>query len=293
MKYVQYEVNAFTAGSRNGQAAGVVLNADGLNGVQMLKIARTAGFTETAFVSASDDGVEADFRLRFFTVAGEIDLCGHATIASWYLMHQRGLISGNYVQQTKAGNLGVRISDDGLANGSLVCMEQAKATFYEKFGTNLQLLSMLGIDANDLSPKLVPQIVSTGIRDLFVALKHQSAVSRLRPKLAEIIAFSDRYDTSSVHVFSLYSKDNPAIASARNFAPIDGIDEEAATGTSNGGLLCYLKQYGALEPMTEYLIEQGEAMGRLSHIFGRFADDGTVWIGGKATVVGKRIIDVV
>jgi predicted PhzF superfamily epimerase YddE/YHI9 len=80
-----------------------------------------------------------------------------------------------------------------------------------------------------------------------------------------------------------------SIASARNFAPVDGIDEEAATGTSSGALLCYLQKYGRLPQQDMYRIEQGEAMGCLSYIYGTFVDN-IVWVGGNAEVAQQTAL---
>ena len=53
---------------------------------------------------------------------------------------------------------------------------------------------------------------------------------------------------------------------ARNFAPLYDIDEEAATGTSNGALVYYLYRHGLVEPDKVYTVVQGEKMGRPSMI---------------------------
>jgi predicted PhzF superfamily epimerase YddE/YHI9 len=52
-------------------------------------------------------------------------------------------------------------------------------------------------------------------------------------------------------------------------------------------LLCYLKRQGALPEQDTFRIEQGEAMGRLSYIYGLFKE-GIVWIGGKAEVMNRK-----
>jgi PhzF family phenazine biosynthesis protein len=277
-----YEVHAFTANGENGQPAGVVVDADDLDVAQMETITREAGFTETAFVSTS---ASETYRVRFFSTENELDLCGHATIATWSLLLEKGLVlPGKHTQETGAGPLGIEMLDNGL-----VFMQQADPIFSEKFGTQ-EVASLLGLDATDIRQDLPSQIVYTGIRDLFVPVVSKDVLPTVDADLERIIEFSRQHDISAVHVFSIYEA-GESIVSARNFAPIDGIDEEAATGTSNGGLLCYLREYKQLPDDKEvYQAEQGEVMGQLSHIFGKFATDGSVWIGGKASVVGQRSI---
>lgn len=273
MPHTINQVNAFTAGGKNGNPAGVVLDAGELSEEQMLGIAARAGFSETAFVSASK---QATYKVRFFTPTEEVDLCGHATIATWSFMHEQRIIpAGSYTQETLAGILGISVGDDGL-----VFMEQAEAEFYDVIPAS-SVAPLLGIAANELHPSLKSQIVSTGLRDLLVPLKDNSVLARMRPEFGLITDFSKRHNLTGLHVFSL--KDGPgSIADTRNFAPAVGIPEECATGTSNGALLCYLKQHNALPDQPIYGIEQGKAMNKLSYIHGKFVDE-KVWIGGRAT----------
>lgn len=272
-----YIVNAFTAHGEHGNPAGVVLDAEDLNENQMLSIAQQVGLSETAFVSESS---QADKRVRFFTSNEEVDLCGHATIATWSLLKALGRITnGNYSQQTLAGILGISVQDD------ITFMEQAPAVFSETV-PRAEVASLLGITIDDLHPSLQPQMVSTGLKDVMVPVKNKEILALLQPQTEAIKAFSNEHDSYSLHVFALTSGDS--LASARNFDPAHGIPEECATGTSNGGLLCYLKQLGVLPAQEMYRIEQGEAMGGLSYIYGKFADE-TVWIGGNATILHSTV----
>lgn len=107
-------VNSFTENGTGGNPAGVVLHADHLSNEEKLQIAQAVGYSETAFVSLDD---EADFELSFFTITGEVDFCGHATLAAFSTMYQDGIITeGKYLQRTKAGLLVVTIE----ANGHIV-----------------------------------------------------------------------------------------------------------------------------------------------------------------------------
>lgn len=281
MMHTLYEVNAFTANGENGNPAGVVLHADELSEQQMQAIATQAGFVETAFVSMHKDATR---ELRFFTQTNEVDLCGHATIASWALMHQKGgLPGGNYTQQTKAGLLGVTVMESGL-----VFMEQNPANFYEEVPIST-ISPLVGADENVFHDSLKPQIISTGIRDLFIPVREKAALAQLAPDLPEIKKFSIEHDISGLHFFALL-EGSESIASTRNFAPADGIDEEAATGTSSGALLCYLREKGLLPEQEIYRIEQGESMGQLSYIYGKFVDD-IVWVGGATTLIRESAIE--
>lgn len=275
MKTTVYHVNAFTANFKADNPAGVVLDAGNLNDKEMLAVAKEVGFSETAFVSKSE---EATKRLRFFTPKEEVNLCGHATIASWSLMHQHNLVDrGISTQETLAGLLKVEVGADGL-----IFMEQAKATFFE--GVEPEIVApILGIKPTDVNGLFKPQVVSTGLKDLIVILNSEKVLNSLVPDFEAMTTFSKDHGITGMHVLCLLDE-HPSLAAARNFAPLFGIDEESATGTSNGAFLCYLKKYDSLPLQDQYRIEQGKSMGQTSYIYGRFEND-TVWIGGNATVM--------
>ena len=94
MRY--YIVDAFTSQPFGGNPAGVViLDSDSFPEDElMLKIAAELRYSETAFVRC--DG-EKDFTIRYFTPKAEVELCGHATIASFFLLHKKGQIGRAHV----------------------------------------------------------------------------------------------------------------------------------------------------------------------------------------------------
>jgi PhzF family phenazine biosynthesis protein len=69
--------------------AGVVWNSENLSEEQMREVAEKVGFNETAFPLKSN---KADIRIRYFTPGHEINLCGHATMATIYSLKTNGLL---------------------------------------------------------------------------------------------------------------------------------------------------------------------------------------------------------
>lgn len=275
-----YVVSAFTSNGMGGNKAGVVLDADRLTVDQMQTIAQTLTYSETAFVSKS---TTSTYKVRFFTPTTEVDLCGHATIATWSLLFQKGLIKhGMYAQETLAGDLGIKVQEDGS-----VFMQQAIPKFLGNVSIE-EIMPVLGIDETGFETVLAPQVVSTGLSDLLVPVRTKEVLMNLQPDLEKMIILSKKYDVIGLHVFAI---DNDGTATARNFAPRVGINEEPATGTSNSALLCYLKKYGQLEEKDMYRVEQGKNMGQPSAILGTFID-GRVWIGGQAAIRDKRTVKI-
>ena len=107
-----YVVDAFTRSENGGNAAGVVIDADKLSEAAMSKIASDLGFSETAFVLPSS---VAGLRVRFFTPSGEIEMCGHATIATYHLLGEEGRITpGKQTMETMSGILNINYEETGM-----------------------------------------------------------------------------------------------------------------------------------------------------------------------------------
>src|SRR5699024_11558973 len=84
-----YHYDAFSKEPDKGNPAGVVLNGDELSEAEMQEIDFKVGFNETAFPVKSD---VADLRIRFLTPGHEMNLCGHATMATVYALKSKGLL---------------------------------------------------------------------------------------------------------------------------------------------------------------------------------------------------------
>lgn len=259
MRVKVYTVNSFAKSINGGNSAGVVLNADGLSDVEMKKIAGVVGFSETAFVMKSD---LADFMVRFFTPNEEVDFCGHATIAVFHTISSKGYIkSGRYSQETKAGILDVQVMED------LSIMMNQNIPSYHEIIEKQEIADSLNITVDEMLENLPVQIVSTALRDILVPIKSLDILNSINPDFKKVENISSKYNTVGYHIFTLESL-NESNAHCRNFAPLYGIPEESATGTSNGALACYLYKYGKLkhDHITNISIEQGYSMERPSEI---------------------------
>ncbi|WDV47190.1 PhzF family phenazine biosynthesis protein [Clostridiaceae bacterium M8S5] len=277
-------INAFAKTSKGGNPAGVVLNADNLSVKDMKKTASILGLSETAFVMKSDC---ADFKVRFFTPNNEVDLCGHATIGTFSVLLNEGCISvGCYTQETKAGVLKVEVKADAS-----IMMEQNKPKFYETVDKK-EIAKSLNIKHSDIVEDLPIQIVSTGLRDIIIPIKNIKILDEIKPSIDQVAEISRKYDVGGYHIFTLDSS-RKEDAYCRNFAPLYGINEESATGTSNGALACYLYKHKKFRNK-DFVFEQGYAMNMQSEILvilNVVGDEITaVKVGGKAlNLISKEI----
>jgi len=242
-------VNAFIDGSKGGNPAGVVLEADNLSHKQKLSVAKQVGLSETAFVSTSK---VADYKLDFYTPTRQIAHCGHATIAVFSYLAQLGQIeSGWYSKETIDGNRKILIKD-GLAY-----MEQLAPKFIsvEKYHSNI--LDSINISEQQLAS--TPMVVDTGNRFLIIGLENQHTLSRLMKDTVAIETISEELNLIGYYIFTTETNKAGRDASTRMFAPRYGIDEEAGTGMAAGPLASYLYDVLGIRKK-QFNIEQGYLM---------------------------------
>ena len=278
-----YIVDAFTEQRFSGNQAGVALLAPGEDFPPeevMKALAGELKHSETVFVRPLDGG---GFHLRYFTPADEVELCGHATVAAFTALRERkGLAQGEYPVKTLAGEISIGVSSDA------VWMDMASPKVLRRFGEEERsaLYAAYGLDEADRPRDLMPAIVSTGLADILLPVTPE-ALDRAVQNRAEVLRLSEHYDVVGFHLFCM---DEAHTARCRNFAPRYEIDEEAATGTSNGALAWLLYEAGKVREGEENSFLQGQAMGKPSRICSRLTvKDGrpNIRVGGPAVVSMK------
>ena len=273
MRY--FIVDAFTDKAFGGNSAGVVL-LDGETFPEdslMLKIAAELRYSETAFIRQHS---EREFTIRYFTPAAEVELCGHATIASFALLHRKGLAIGRCLCHTLAGDLSVEA-------GEQVMMQMATPRIVKTITETEEIYQALGI--KNYSPAMPVQIVYSGLPDFMIQIPDVDSLQALKPDMDAITEITKRHQAVSFHVFA-FSNDGYT-AHVRDFAPLYDIPEESATGTANGALTYYLQQCGCLVAEAECAFLQGEAMGRPSVVATNIHSDGNTYVGGTAAIVAE------
>ena len=275
-------VDAFTTQKFSGNQAGVALlgEEDWPEEHFMQALAAELKHSETAFVKANGD---KSFQVRYFTPEGEVDLCGHATIATFTVLREEGIIPpGLYNASTLAGELAIRVSADSVWMDMAPPVEARTFTDEEA----AEIYAAYGLTLADNPEGYQPKAVSTGLCDILLPVKSQEALERAVQDEAEVTRLSKHYEVVGVHMF-WPCLDGSATCHCRNFAPLYAIPEEAATGTSNGALTYYLYKYGKVQPGVENRFVQGEHMGKPSEILSRLEAEGAavkVLIGGRAVI---------
>jgi PhzF family phenazine biosynthesis protein len=226
-----YHVDVFTGELFAGNPAGVCILPAFLADRTMQKIAVENRHSNTAFVVARADG---DFDLRWFTPKVEDDLCGHATLASAYVLALREHSVWPVRFHTRSGVLTVAQNQDGQSHDSPNQVSQSQDTFEMDFParppqpceTPVDLLRALG-----LKTALV-----TKSRDYLVVVDQAEHVRALSPDIAALA----KLDAGSGTMVTAPG-DGDVDYVCRFFAPSIGIDEDPATGSIH----CTLAPYWA------------------------------------------------
>lgn len=289
MKIKVKKVNAFTNSTCGGNPAGVVLHSPNLTDKQMSYISKKLMVSETAFVFPS---TKADFKLRFFSPELEVDLCGHATIATFFTMALENYFpeKNNKIvtQETKAGILPVNIyfSDDGVINR--VMMTQRKPILKDIYLDILKIVDSLKISKEKIDERLPKQIVSTGLFTLPICIKSFDTLKKIKPDFNKIKKICNDLGVGSFHLFTFETIENASVYHARNFSPTYGVNEDPVTGTANGAVCFYLLKNRIIQE-NNLLCEQGDIIGRPGRVFVEI-NKNIVKVGGRAKVVEEKEI---
>ena len=273
MKY--YIVDAFTDQPFGGNPAGVVLlKGDAFpSEALMLQVAAELRYSETAFVRRLSP---TEYHVRYFTPKAEVELCGHATIATFSLLHQMQSAEGECLCHTLAGDLRIKV-------GEKVMMQMAAPSIVATVENTDEIYSALGV--TDYQPTLPVQIAYSGLPDIMIPISDVATLNGLQLDMEAVAAITQKRKAVSFHVFA-FGNDGYT-AHVRDFAPLYDIPEESATGTANAALTHYLAANGAIPQQGDFAFLQGEAMGRPSVVATRIATDGNIYVGGTAYVLAS------
>lgn len=285
-------VDAFTTDPLSGNPAGLIPDADGLADEAMAAIARELNASETAFLLDADGG-DASRRLRYFTPTGEIDLCGHATVAAGSWLAGAGeLADGAHTFETNAGSIDIEL-DDGvvrMANDNEVSSVAEVDLGYDR------VASAIGADPatlSDIGADLPLATAATGLEYLIVPVNFLASLSGLAPDFRAIAELSDELGVTGLYAFTFDALEADSTLHGRMFAPAVGVDEDPVTGTASGAVGAYLREVEAFdgELPEEMVLEQGHFIDRPGRVRVRARTD-PVSIGGRAVTAFEGTVSV-
>ena len=206
-----FQVDAFTNQPFAGNPAAVCILPQPVEDSWMQNVAKEMDLSEPAFLHKQVDG----FNLRWFTPATEVDLCGHATLASAYILWEMGYLPLDEQARfhTQSGLLTAKREGDWI-----------ELDFPAKVATKLD------VTADDLIKALgaTPQYVGKNQMDYLLELDSEETVRNLKPDFGLLKSLPVR----GVIVTSKATSPDYDFVS-RFFAPGVGIDEDPVTGSAH------------------------------------------------------------
>jgi PhzF family phenazine biosynthesis protein len=215
MKLTIYQVDAFAEKVFEGNPAAVCPLKEWLNDALLLKMAAENNLSETAFYVIREDRVE----IRWFTPNTEVDLCGHATLATAFILHTQEGFTSNVIPfySNRSGHLPVTINND---NSYTLDFPLDHITRLSVSETLLTATSLKPIDAY------------SGKSDIMLIFEKQEEIEQLKPNLSVI----KKLEARGVIVTA---KGNDCDFVSRFFGPQVGVDEDPVTGSAHTTLTNY------------------------------------------------------
>jgi PhzF family phenazine biosynthesis protein len=251
-----FQVDAFTDKPFSGNPAAVCVLAEPAEAAWMQQVAQEMNLPETAFLCRQG----ALFSLRWFTPTVEVDLCGHATLASAHVLWEAGYLSQNATARfsTRSGLL-TAVRKEGWIEMDFPAEPEEPAEAPPELGRAL---------------RVTPIYVGKNRFDYLVEVESEEAVRRLEPNLALLAEFSVR----GVMVTSVAGTPGFDFVS-RFFAPQAGIPEDPVTGSAH----CCLGPFWARRLHKEELRAfQASLRGGVVRVR---LEGNRVWLGGQAVTV--------
>ena len=293
MHYQYFICDVFTDQMFSGNLLAVVPDAQGLSDQQMQNIAREFNFSETTFVLPAKYGHTR--QVRIFTPTREIPFAGHPNIGTAFVLaetEQFGRFDGpmEVVFEEIAGSVAIAIDRDD--NGFIRCELKAPDTLWIGQTVSAEVIAaILNLSATDIITEThEPQEASVGLEFLFVEIASLQALQQAKINVDRLSALLRSGVSPDIHLY--WRGSNDVDLRVRMFAPLDGVPEDAATGSANCALIALLSHYDNASSNTySWCISQGIEMGRPSELFGRTEKQGGsvtgVWIAGNCVLISE------
>ena len=264
MRAPLFHVDAFASGPFTGNPAAVCLLEAPADPAWMQAVAAEMNLSETAFVRPVVADEPAHFELRWFTPTVEVDLCGHATLASAHVLWETKRLAAELTArfETRSGVLGATRAGDDV---ELDFPADPVSTADPDPG----LLDALGIAA---------AAVSKGRIGWMLELRDASAVHAVSPDFAPLAAFE-------IAVVTARSDDPAYDFVSRCFGPKFGIDEDPVTGSAH----CTLASFWCPRRGRDSLVGW-QASGRGGEVGVELTGDRVLLTGRAVTVLRGELV---
>jgi PhzF family phenazine biosynthesis protein len=259
-------VKSFTQDPLQGNPVAVCLSQENLSDEIYFKITKQTGFSECVFIKFNDNIPT----LRFFSPEKEMNMCGHATLASAHILKDT---YNPTIFKTKAGDVTITYQPDGLIEMLL----KAEPLYYTDFVPTNRIAELLGIDMTAI--KNTPVKISVGTPKVLIELRSTEDLWTMKPNFTAIA-------TEIPQGIYPFVRINENLYYARQFNPATGINEDPVTGVAAGALGVHLKN----KNINRFTVEQGHILNKKGTIFVDVTSG--VKIGGYATIFNEILFKI-
>ena len=254
----QYIVDAFTDKPFLGNPAAVCVMEDWPSEESMMKLAMENNLSETAFIVKEPRG----YHLRWFTPGTEVELCGHATLASAFVIL-------NYYE------LGCDVVQFSTLSGILTV--KRKDSFYEMDFPTYKLKEIPVTEEMEKAFGVRPIKAVLGM-DLICIFETEEQVRTMQPDQTKLMRIEGRLQNATA-----VGKEADCVS--RSFAPKLAVPEDPVCGSAH----CQIADYWSKE-LGKTKIHAYQASKRGGHLYCEMKENGRIAISGEATLVAASEI---
>jgi PhzF family phenazine biosynthesis protein len=268
---------AFSSDSSGGNPAGVVLDADGMEDAEMLRIAAELGYAESAFVMSNGDGPGRG--IRYFSPLAEVPFCGHATVAAAAAIAAADG-DGPITFQTPVGIVEIVTVTDaaGERRVSFTSVEPDVAPIPAE--ALADVLAAIGLSEADLHAEFAPALAFGGNWHPLVVLAEREVFDSFAIDPERARAALDAWGWPATMIILWPERADRWLA--RNAFPVGTLTEDPATGAAAAATGGYLRANGLVETPTRVQIRQGGHVGRPSELDIDIPASGGIVVSGSA-----------
>ncbi len=247
--------SAYTHGQKGGNPAGVVLDAEGLSGAEMLKLAKDVGYAGSAFLTETD--APGAYNVRYFSPLAELPFCGPATVAAAVALAERAG-PGDVALLSRVGIVGIttRLTEAGLAATLTSAPTSARPATEVEVEETLRALRW---GPDDVDASYPAHVARAGTEHLLLAAKSRQRLANLHDDEPALRALLDKHGFTSVYLFAAETLTR---FHARSPLTPGGMVDDLAVAAFGG----YLRELGLVPIPRQVIVLTGHDIGAPSRL---------------------------
>jgi trans-2,3-dihydro-3-hydroxyanthranilate isomerase len=282
LEYVHVDV--FSRHAYGGNSLPVFLDSRGLSTAQMLQITKELRHFEAIYLEPT--GNRSSVRARVFDLFEELPFAGHPVIGAAAALHHSSGHAQRREWRVELASKTVAITTERTSTGYFGMLDQGRPEFLGSAATARWIPAAFGLQASDMHPTLLPEVVSTGLRYLIVPVA-PAVLMKARVKRD----ISEGLQSVGAQFAVLFDESALELRHWNN----DGIIEDIATGSAAGTVGAYRLRHGLARSGAVFRLHQGRFAGRPSAL--HVQPEGTcerverVKVGGDVALVGRGTLE--